>query len=231
MNRTELAGKIETRIYETTKTYDSVTNLCYEAKEFGFASVQVFPCMIHICRDVTGSTDIAINAVIAYPHGGFSIEQKAAEAKDAVAKGAREVEVVLNTREAKSGNFEYIYREMQAVKAAVGSAVVKCNMEIESLTDEEARRVCEQAARAGVEYIVTSTGLYHTLDANKNDVPLVTTVHEIALLKEALAGSSVKIQAEGNIADAKTAIALIEAGADRISTEHAVQVVKELQEV
>lgn len=219
-------NKIETRIYETIKTYDSVKCLCYEAKEFGFASVQVFPCMIELCKQILDGTDVKLNAVISYPHGGFSIDQKAAEAAECARRGAHLVEVVINAREIKSHNYDYILREMEAVKQAVpADTIVKFNIEIESLTDEEAVETCKMAVKAGIDYIVTSTGLYHTLDANKNDVPLVTSVHEVSLLKNALEGK-VKVQAEGYISDGETAQKLLDAGADIISTEYAVEVIR-----
>lgn len=217
--------KIESRIYETTRTYDSVSCLCYEAREKGFSSVQVFPCMIAQCKSLLADTNVQINALISYPHGGFTIDQKAEEAKEAVDLGATMVEVVVNTREIKSHNYDYIFDEMNAVKKAVGNdIIVKFNIEIESLTDEEAVETCKMAIKAGIDYIATSTGLYHTLDEHKNDVPLVTTEHEISLLKNSLEGR-VKIQAEGYISDSTIAEKLIKAGADIICTEYAAQVV------
>ena len=218
------SNKIETRIYETTVTYDSVRCLCYDAIAGGFASVQVFPCMIEECKALLDGTDIKINALISYPHGGFSIAQKAAEAKECVGRGAQMVEVVVNAREAKSHNYDYILREMEAVKQAVGTDVfVKFNLEIESLTMEEAAECCKMAVQAGIDCVSTSTGLYHTLDENKNDVPLVTTVEEVTVLKEAAQGK-VQVQAEGNIASSEVAEKLLAAGADIISTEHAIAV-------
>ena len=58
--------------------------------------------MIELCQDVLEGSDVAINSVISYPHGGFTIEQKAAEIREVVSLGVQEVEVVFNTREAKS---------------------------------------------------------------------------------------------------------------------------------
>ena len=218
--------QIESRIFETTKSYDTLKCLCYEAKELGFASVQVFPCMVAMTRKALEGSDIAINALISYPHGGFSIDQKAAEAKEVTKLGAGMVEVSVNTREIKSHNYEYVYREMVAVKNAVcDGTIVKFNIEIESLTDEEAVETCKMAVKAGIDCIATSTGLYHTLDAQKNDVPLVTSVHEVMLLKTVLEGK-VSIQAEGNIADSAVAEKLYRAGADTISSEFAAQLMQ-----
>ncbi|MEG2626223.1 MAG: deoxyribose-phosphate aldolase, partial [Christensenella sp.] len=220
MKREELAKKIESRIFDINIDYPNVTNLCYEAERYGFCAVQVFPCMVELCVKTIQAPDIKVNALISYPHGGFSIEQKAAEVKDAVKKGATEVEVVMNTREAKTHNYDYIEREMKAVMdAANGKATVKFIIEIEVLTDEEATETCKAAVRAGVDYIVTSTGLYHTLDENKNDVPLYANEKDIKLIRAAV-GDKVKIQAQGYISSAALAEKLLTAGADRITTEY-----------
>lgn len=231
MNREFLASRMESRIYETTRTYEAVQNLCYEAMRFGFASIQVFPNMIQRCLETLDGGDVAVNALISYPHGGLSIGQKAAEALDAARRGAREVEVVMNTREAKSGDFDYLKREMGAVKEAVGPDVtVKFNIEIEYLSEEEILATCRAAVGAGIDYLCTSTGLYHALDAQKRDVPLTADPKEVALLCKALAGSGVKVQAEGYISNGALARSLIEAGAARISSEYAVQVLKSWEE-
>ena len=217
-----LSGKvIETRIYETTRNYDALRCLCYEAKEYGFGAIQVFPCMIELTRETLKGADTVIDALIAYPHGGFTIEQKAAEAAEAVRRGAGMVEVLINTREIKSGNYDYIYREMDAVKKAVGKDIhVAFNIEIESLTDDEAIETCKMAVKAGIDGIATSTGLYHTLDANKQDVPLVASAREVAMLKKAL-GDTVAVKAVGNITTAAIAQELLSAGADMVSSEFA----------
>lgn len=217
---------IETRIYETPKSYDSVKCLCYEAKELGLKSVQIFPCMIGCCREVLKGSDVEINALISYPHGGFTIGQKVAEAEEAVRKGASAVEAVVNTREIKSHNYEYVYEEMVAVKNALPDNVtVKFNIEMECLTEEEAAETASIAVKAGIDYLSTSTGLYHALDENKNDVPLAVSPRDVKLLKRVV-GDRVKIQAEGYISEPELAESLISAGADMISTEYAASVMK-----
>lgn len=224
MQKEELNGKIESRILDMTVDYPNVTNLCYEAKRYGFVAVQVFPCMIGMCRDVLDGSDVAINSVISYPHGGLTIEQKAAEIREAVELGAKEVEFVFNTREAKSHHWDYIREEMKAaVEAADKKALVKAIIEIECLTDEEAVQVCELAVEAKIDYIVTSTGLYHALDENHNDIPLVANKKDVSLIKRVV-GDKVKIQAQGYISTPEIAQEVLEAGADRITTEFAKEV-------
>jgi len=215
---------IESRIYETPKTYEAVKCLCYEAKEMQLASVQVFPCMIGICKKILDNTPVKINALISYPHGGFSIEQKAAEAKEAVEAGAEEIEAVVNTREIKSHNYDFVLREMSAVKKALPeNIVVKFIIEMECLTGEEAAETARVAAKAGIDYISTSTGLYHALDSSRNDVTLYASAEDVKLLKDAC-GGKVKVQSVGYVDTPELAQSLIDAGADLVSTEFAAAV-------
>ncbi len=218
--------QVESRIYETPKTYDAVRCLCYEAIALGLKSVQVFPCMITTCREVLKDSDVLINALINYPHGGFLIEQKVDEAQEAVELGAGMVEVMVNTRAIKRHDYAYIKNEMESLRKALPEEVpVKFIIEIEYLTDEEAKETAKIAAEARIDYISTSTGLYHRLDENRNDVELVASPQDVKLLKEA-SGGKVKVQSVGYISTPEIAERLLEAGADMISTEYAAAVMK-----
>ena len=226
----ELASKIESRIFDININYQTVTNLCYEAIRFGFYSVQVFPSQVEMCKEVLEESQVKINALISYPHGGFTPEQKAMEALDAIERGADEVEVVMNTREAKSQNFDFIENEMKTVVDAVkgkGSkdVTIKFIIEIECLTFDEIAETCKKAKLAEIDYIVTSTGLYSSLDKERNDVPLHADPLEVAFIKS-LVRDNVKIQAQGYIKNYSHAVSLLGAGADRIATEHAKDVMK-----
>ena len=227
MTKEQLAKTIETRVYETPKTFDSVRYLCYEATAYGFHSVQIFPNMLAVAHDILDGSEVKITALGAYPHGGMTIGQKAFEAADSAAKGADEIEMMVNTRMIKNKDKDYVVAEMKAVKAAVPSdVVVKFNIEIEYLNREEIALTCEAAKEAGIDYISMTTGLYHTMGANKNDVPLTCKVDDVAYLKQCLEGSNVKIQAVGYIDNADLAKQLHDAGAERIATEYALNVMK-----
>lgn len=231
MKLTEFISRLESRILSTDVDYPNVTNLCYEAKEYGIPTVTVFPNMVDMCRETLKDAPVKICALISYPHGGFSPQQKADECANAALHGASEMEVVGNTRETKSHSRAYLVDEMRLVKETVGRDVaVKFIIEIEMLSDEEAKLACEAAAEAGIDWIVTSTGEYCTLDENRNDKMLVPTTHEIELVKK-MVGHRVKVQAEGNIVDVETALALLAAGADRISTPCPVKLIREFIEL
>ena len=227
MNKEEFASKIVNRIYDTDLRYACVSNICYEAKEYGMRGVQVFPTMISQCRKILKETDIKVCAVVTYPHGVFPSELKVFEAKDCIAEGADEVAVVMNGVEMNSGDYGAIEEEMRAVKEAAGGKIVKFFIETEFMKEPEIRKACELAVETGVDYVITSTGLYNTLDEQKRDVPIQTTAEEVRLIKS-IVGDKVKIQAQGNIATYEKAKELLDAGADVICTRFAARICDEM---
>ena len=133
---------------------------------------------------------------------------------------------MVNTRAIKRHDYEYVYKEMSAMRQALPKDItVKFIIEVEYLTEEEMRETTKTAVKAGIDYISTSTGLYHSLDENKNDVLLVADPKDIQILKEAADGK-VKIQAVGYISTPEIAKGLLDAGADMISTEFAAAVMQ-----
>jgi deoxyribose-phosphate aldolase len=227
MNKEQFGKVMENRIFDMDFNYATVSNLCYEAKEFNMAAVQVFPTMINMCKEVLEGSDVKIAIGISYPHGGLSPQQKVFEIKDAIAKGANEVEICFNSRETLSENYDFVLDEFKTVIAAVPKGITsKIMIETEWLKDDMIAKVTELVLEAGADYIITSTGLWFELDKNKNDVGIKTTVKEIKLIKS-IVKDKVKIQAQGNIDSAKLAIDLLNAGADRISTRFAAKIMRE----
>ena len=164
MNWRTLAGYLENRIFEMDVHYSRITNLCYEAKEYGFLSVQVFPGMLWLCEPVLRDSQVEVCAMLSYPHGGMTIPQKVAESLDAVAKGATHLMVTMDGRQFQSGKYDYTESEMRTVKQANPDKFVKFILETEYLKDDQMKKACEIAIRAGIDGIVTSTWLYNALD-------------------------------------------------------------------
>ena len=98
--------------------------------------------------------------VIGFPLGAMSTGAKAAEAALAVKDGAQELDMVIHTGMAKSGNWDYVKKDIKAVvQAAEGRALVKVILETCLLTDEEKEKACLAAKEAGADFVKTSTGL------------------------------------------------------------------------
>ena len=140
---------------------------------------------------------------------------KVLEAKDAVANGAKEIDMVINIGWAKDGRWEDLLSEIKAVKAACGGLVLKVIIETCLLTEEEKIRLCRIVSDSGADFIKTSTG-FSTAGATREDV---------ALFKANVA-PHVKIKAAGGIASLQDAADFLALGADRLGTSRIVKLVK-----
>ena len=138
------------------------------------------------------------------------------EAKDAVDNGADEVDMVINLGWVKDNRFDLVEEEIRKIKEAVGDKILKVIIETCLLTEEEKIGMCQAVTAAGADYIKTSTG-FGTGGATVEDVKLMKSV----------VGDEVKVKAAGGIRDLKTALAMIEAGAERLGTSAGVAIVEE----
>jgi deoxyribose-phosphate aldolase len=218
MGKYRFCDKIVNRLYDADVPYTSVSKICYESLIYGFDGVQVFPNTIELCKKILRGSGVKVYALIAYPHGTFLAEQKAVEIEDAVSLGADGVEVCLNCLDARSENWDLIRKEMRQCRDAAKRGILKYILEIEWITDSQIKECCKIALEEKIDCIVTSTGLYNTVDENKNDIPILAGEKDIRLIKDAV-GEKIKIMAQGYINNRKMADDLIRAGADYIGVE------------
>lgn len=186
-----------------------IIQLCKEAKEYDFASVCVNPCWIETARKELAGSDVNVCVVIGFPLGAMTSAAKVFEAKDAIERGADEVDMVLNVGWLKDGDDAAVTNEIKAVKEAVGSHVLKVIIEACLLTNDEKVRACQDAEKAGADFVKTSTG-FSTGGA---------TVEDVALMKKTV-GDRLKVKAAGGIRTKEAMDAMIAAGAERIGTSN-----------
>ena len=214
-----VAGMIDHTLLKADATEAQIAKLCQEAKEHGFASVCVNPGYVPEAAEALKGTDVRVCTVIGFPLGATSSEAKAAETADAIAKGATEVDMVVNVGRIKSGNWDYVRSDIAAVvNAARGRALTKVIIETCLLTDDEKIRVCEIAKDAGADFVKTSTG-FSTGGA---------TAADIALMRKTV-GPDMGVKASGGIHSTEEAIALIEAGASRIGASAGIAIISGLE--
>ena len=192
---------------DTTK--EQIIQLCKEAKEYDFASVCVNPCWIETARKELAGSDVNVCVVIGFPLGAMTSASKVFEAKDAIERGADEVDMVLNVGWLKDGDDAAVTNEIKAVKEAVGSHVLKVIIEACLLTNDEKVRACQDAEKAGADFVKTSTG-FSTGGA---------TVEDVALMKKTV-GDRLKVKAAGGIRTKEAMDDMIAAGAERIGTSN-----------
>ncbi|AIK36175.1 MULTISPECIES: deoxyribose-phosphate aldolase [Bacillus] len=193
----------------------AIVTLCEEAKKHDFASVCVNPTWVETAAELLKGTDVKVCTVIGFPLGANTPETKAFETQDAIAKGATEVDMVINIGALKDKNDELVERDVRAVvEAAKGKALVKIIIETCLLTEEEKVRACELSVKAGVDFVKTSTG-FSTGGA---------TVEDVALMRKTV-GPEIGVKASGGVRNGEDMDAMVEAGATRIGTSAGVALV------
>lgn len=195
---------------------ESILKLIAEAKTYDFASVCVNPCWVALAHQELKNTDVKVCTVIGFPLGANTTEVKVFETKDAIEKGAQEIDMVINIAMLKDKEYDYVENEIhQIVEAAKDKAIVKVIIETCLLTDEEKIKACELSQKAGADFVKTSTG-FSTVGA---------TVHDIALMRKTV-GAEMGVKASGGVHTYEEALAMVEAGATRIGASAGVKLLK-----
>lgn len=195
---------------------ESILKLIAEAKTYDFASVCVNPCWVALAHQELKNTDVKVCTVIGFPLGANTTEVKVFETKDAIEKGAQEIDMVINIAMLKDKEYDYVENEIhQVVEAAKDKAIVKVIIETCLLTDEEKIKACELSQKAGADFVKTSTG-FSTGGA---------TVHDIALMRKTV-GAEMGVKASGGVHTHEEALAMVEAGATRIGASAGVKLLK-----
>jgi len=220
MTRKEVAQRIDLAVLRPDATESDVLKGCEQAKFWGVKSLVVLPCWLElIVRELEGS-EVVPSTVIAFPFGAETTEVKAATAKWAVQIGAGELDMVMAIGQFKSGNHDYVRRDIEAVVEAAKSVrsdvIVKVIIETGYLTDEEKRLAAQLVEAAGADFVKTSTGFG----------PKGATVEDVKLLKQSVS-ERVKVKAAGGIRTWQQAQALLSAGADRLGTSSAAEILKD----
>ena len=210
MDKKTIASMIDHTLLKPEATPAQVEKLCAEAAEYHFASVCVNPVYIPLAARLLDGTGVKVCCVVGFPLGAIAPEQKAAEAASCAAMGAEELDMVIHVGAAKAGDWALVQRDIEGVvKAAAGRTVETC-----LLTDEEKVKACGAAKAAGADFVKTSTG-FSTGGA---------TTHDIALMRKTV-GPEMGVKASGGIRDYATAMAMIEAGANRIGASAGIEIV------
>lgn len=203
----DLARYIDHTLLKPEATVEAVNRLCREAQEFQFEAVCVQPCYVDLAAHLLRYTDVKVATVIGFPLGATLTSVKVAETREVIARKADEVDMVINLGAAKNGQWQFVEEEIAAVVEAAEGHLVKVIIETGLLTDEEKKKACEAALKAGANFVKTSTGFG----------PGGATVEDIRLMKSVV-GDKMGIKASGGIRSYDQAVSLIEAGATRLGT-------------
>ena len=217
MKKSEVAHLIDHTILKPEATHADVARIVEEGACFGTYSVCVSPSMLPL--EVPEGLKVA--CVVGFPSGAVKPNVKAYEAKQAIADGADEIDMVINIALAKEGKFDQVEDEIRAVRAEIPAGkVLKVIIESAALTDEEIVAVCRAAVTAGADFVKTSTGFHPAGGAS---------VHAVKLMRETV-GEGVGVKASGGIRNAETAVSMINAGANRLGVSATAAILEGLED-
>ena len=217
MELNEILSRCDHTLLRQDATMQEIRRLCDEAIRYHCASVCIPPCHVAGAKRYVGG-NLPICTVIGFPNGYSTTAVKVAEARDAIAAGAAEIDMVVNLAMVKDGCWDDVLREIIAIRDATAGYILKVIIETCLLTQEEKIKLCELVSSSGADYIKTSTG-FSTGGATREDVQL---------LREHC-GPHVKVKAAGGIATLKDAEDMINLGADRLGTSRIVKLAIQME--
>ncbi|MBQ1712609.1 MAG: deoxyribose-phosphate aldolase [Firmicutes bacterium] len=213
----DILAKCDHTLLKQESTWEDIKAVVDDGIKYKTASVCIPPAFVERAAKYAKG-GVAICTVIGFPNGNCTPETKVFETRDAIAKGADEIDMVINIGELKAGNDAYVLDEIKQIKKACGRHILKVIIETCLLTEEEKIRACRIVTESGADFIKTSTG-FSTGGATREDVALM----------KANVGPGVKVKAAGGIADLKDAEDFIALGAERLGTSRIVKAVKQLE--
>ena len=200
-------------------TVDDVKRLCEEALKYRFWSVCVNPPYVPLAAKLLKEAGVRVCSTISFPLGASITEVKVFEARKAVEAGADELDVVMNIGAFKSGDYEFVKKDIEAVVGSSGGSLIKVIIETGYLNNEEITAASRIAEEAGARFVKTCTGFG----------PRGVTTHDIEVIRRAVS-RKVGVKASGGIRTLKDALAMVEAGAERIGTSASVAIIEEAEE-
>ncbi len=198
---------IDNTLLKADARREDIKALCEESVKFDFKSVCVNPDFIKDSKEFLKGSDVLVCTVIGFPLGSMTKEAKVFECKDAIEKGADEIDMVINISKLKDHQDDYVRDEIKAIKEACGNHTLKVIIECCLLNDEEKVRACLLAKEAGADFVKTSTG-FSKWGAKLEDV----------ILMRQTVGAEMGVKAAGGVRTHDEMVEMVENGATRIGT-------------
>lgn len=208
MDKKEIAHMVDHTLLDPCADWSRISALCNEAVQMEAASVCIPPCYVKEAKLYLRSylqSDLPVCTVVGFPNGYMTKGVKFNETLEAIKDGADEIDMVINLTHVKNEHFDAVLNEIRAVRAASNGHILKVIIETCYLTEGEKIKLCEIVTEAGADFIKTSTGFGK----------YGATVEDVRLLREHV-GANVKVKAAGGIKTIEDAVAMIEAGAERL---------------
>ena len=214
----DIAKMIDHSLLNPALTIPELEAGCQLALQYDVASVCILPYYVARCAQILKDSTVQPSTTIGFPHGGHETVTKLAEVQSALNDGARELDMVVNISQARSGNWEYVSGEIRRLTSMTHSAGAKIKVIFENayLEDPAKIRLCEICGEIGVDWVKTSTGY----------APTGATHADLALMRRH-SPPSVQVKAAGGI---RTLDALLEVralGVTRVGATRTAEILDE----
>lgn len=223
LDKKSLARAMDLSILPKDTQESTIREGCAQAREYGFAAFYTSSAYWSplVKEELCDHPEIEIGTGIAFPFGSATPSVKAFEVEDAVRRGCTAIDLVMNVGALKDGQYEVIREELRLFIAAAGNAVTKFILDVCFLSDDEIKAACQMAAGAGINFVKTSTGHYQG-----------PTLEQFIVMRDACKGTEVRLKVSGvKFPRPQNAILFLLAGAERIGTRAAIEIVEGLDAV
>ena len=223
----EFAKTVDHTLLKPDATRQEIVRLCQEAARYHFAAVCIPPCYVPLAAKELRGADVKVATVVSFPFGADAAAVKIAAVRDAVTKGASELDVVMNISRFLSGDFDYVADELAsltqevsvvAMNNGLNDVVVKVIIETACLSNKMKRLATQIVASSGADFVKTSTGFG----------PGGATPEDVAMLREE-APEALAVKASGGIRTLENALDILNAGASRLGMSASVAVMEEAE--
>lgn len=194
---------------------EEIEKICAEAIKYHFMSVCVNPCNVNLCAKLLKGSDVKVCTVIGFPLGANISKTKIEETKYCLENGASEIDMVINIGRLKDKDYDYVENEIREIKNVCKDNILKVILETCLLSDEEIVKACQLSQNAGADFVKTSTGF------SKGGA----TTHAVKLMRETVK-DALGVKASGGIHSYEEAMAMVEAGANRIGASSGIKIVE-----
>jgi deoxyribose-phosphate aldolase len=203
----DLAKMIDHSLLVPTLTFDDLEKGCRLAVDYQVASVCILPHYLKRCAEILKGSSVKASSTIGFPHGGHTTAAKLAEAKQALADGGEELDMVVNVSRVLSGDWDYVRADIKAVVDAAHAAGQKVKVIFENcyLRDEHKVRLCGISGELRADWVKTSTG-FGTSGA---------TLEDLALMRKH-SPAHVQVKAAGGVRDLDMLLKVRELGVTRV---------------
>ena len=222
--------RVEFSLCQPYASDDDVRSFCDEAIRVGVGVACVNPVNIPLTVKRLAGQDIEISANVGFPFGSHPPEIKAMETRRAIEAGATQIDMVINVGALKSKKDNPVFEDIEGVVQAAQGRPVKTIIETWVLTDDEKRRACRIAEKAGAALVKTTTGVRTQYLLNMTPEPRGAIVTDIKLMRRVL-NPAVRIKASGGIYTLDFALELIRAGADQLGMSQGERIIRRFQEI